>query len=488
MTNEIIGVYFHKRWRVSALQRFAERGIQLWDAIARRDFSPLLIIGVWLLVSVPPALCHGYHYVEGLTVTIAQSALDDGNWLTPHLYNLRWIERPTLLSWIIAAMSMPFGHVSPFVARLPIILSLLAGAFLIRNALRRVASAGAAMFGALAFLSSPVVIRYYVTAVADLPLAVILFATFLTWWNSYTTGRISVGRWFGIGCLLAIAALLKGPQPVAYFALGIVAFAALTSTWWQLPGLFLASLLAAVPIGLWYANVFVPGDQGEWLRYTRLSPNGFTEPHPFANAIDFFFESIPATLLVVPLLLTGAKSIGKRVPRHFIMALGCYALTCTFVILFWPAEINPRYILPMVLPLCVLAGIAYDALLERWPTLVAGAISITLGLLGYAAIHSASDGLLTPAYNHSKVDGAQISELVARAQAPVYRIGWDTALNELAYFAHRTTTIDQNAIPTIAKPAWIVVPADAVSAIVARGNGHIKSRLVMDRAVLLRLE
>ena len=446
------------------------------------------MIGLWFIVSVPPALFHGYHYVEGLTVSIAQSALDDGNWLTPHMYNLRWIERPTLLSWVIAAISLPFGHVSPFIARLPIILSLLTGAFLVWRALRPVASAGAAVFGAFAFLACPIVMRYYVTSVADLPLAVILFGAFLIWWSSFVTERISVGRWIGIGCFLAIAALLKGPQPVAYFMLGLLTFVVLTSTWWQIPGLVLAGFLAAVPTALWCAYVFVPGDQSEWLRYVRLSPGAIAWPHPLANAVDFFFESFPAALLAVALLLTRANSVRRTVPPNFILALSCYAFACTLVILFWPAEVNPRYILPMVLPLCVLAGIAYDALSERWPALIASGVGIVVGLLGYAVVHSAADVLLAPAYIHSKIVGAQIAELVHNAPAPVYRTYWSSGLNELPYVPYRVTTIDPNAIWTIAKPAWIVVPATDAPAIVAQGNGRTMSRLVLNGSILLRLE
>ncbi len=437
---------------------------------------------------MPPALSHGYHYVEGLTVNIAQSALDDGNWLTPYIYNLRWIERPTLLSWIIAAISLPFGHVSPFIARIPIVLSLLTGTFLVWRALRHVASAGARMFGALSFLACPVVMRYYVTSVADLPLAVILFGAFLVWWSSYATERISLGRWIGIGCLLAVAALLKGPQPVAYFMLGLLTFVALTSTWWQIPGLVLAGSLAAVPTVLWCAHVFVPGDQNEWFRYTRLSSSGIAWPRPFANAVDFFFESFPAAFLAVPLLLTRANSIRKTVPHDFILALSCYAFACTFVILFWPAEVNPRYILPMVLPLCVLGGIAFDALSERWPAVVASGISIVVGLLGYATVHSVNDALLTPSYIHSKILGAQITELVKNAPAPVYRTNWSLGLNELPYVPYRVTTIGPNAISTIAKPAWIVVPVADAPAIIAQGNGRTTSRLKLGQSILLRLE
>ncbi|MFA5955808.1 ArnT family glycosyltransferase [Hyphomicrobium sp.] len=474
--------------RPSSVQQSAQQIVLFWDWIARGDFSYLLIIGVWFLVSVPPAIFHGYHYVEGLTVTIAQSALDDGNWLTPHLYNLRWIERPTLLSWVIAAMSFPFGHVTPFIARLPIILSLLTGAFLIWRALRSVASPGAAMFGALAFLACPVVMRYYVTSVADLPLAVTLFGAFLLWWSAFVTGRISVSRWIGIACLLATAALMKGPQPVAYFALGLLTFVLLTSTWWQIPGLALAGGLAILPTALWYVHVFAPGDQSEWLRYTRLSSDGIAQPHPIANTVNFFFECFPAALLAGALFMTRANSGKKTVPQNFVLALSCYAFACTLIILFWPAEINPRYILPMVLPLCVLAGIAYDALPDGWAPLVASGIGIVVGLLGYAATHSAADVLLTPAYNHSKIAGAQIAKLVRSAPAPIYRTNSSSGLNELPYAPYRVSTITPAAISMIAKPAWIVVPTADAPAMIARANGRIKSRLVLDKSILLRSE
>lgn len=488
MTNEIADFRLGEYERASALQQSAQRVIRFWEALAARDLSFLLLIGVWLLVAVPPALFHGYHYVEGLTVTIAQSALDDGNWLTPHLYNFRFIERPTLLSWLIAAMSLPSGHVVPVIARLPIVLSLLAGVLLVWRALRPVASREAAVFGAALFLASPIVMRYYATSVADMPLAVILFGAFLVWWRSYATGRISVGRWIGIGGLLALAALLKGPQPVAYFMLGLLTFVAMTSTWWQIPGLVLAGLLAAIPAGAWYAYVFVPGDQGEWLRYTRLASNGIALPHPFANAADFFFETLPAAFLAGALLITGARSVKQTVPQNFILALSCYAFACTSIILFWPAEVNPRYILPMVLPLCVLGGIAYDALSERRTVLVASGVCITIAFLGYAAVHSIVDGMIKPAYIRSKIASAQIAELVRNAPAPIYRTNMYAGLNEFSYVPLRVTTIDPNTVSTIAKPAWIAVPEKDAPEMIAQGKGRTKSFLVLDRAILLRLE
>jgi len=473
----------------SILQKLAHRVICGWNSIAQKRSAFFLIIGVWLVVAVPPALFRGYQYREGLTVTIAQSALHNGYWLTPHLYNFRWIERPTLLSWIIAMITFPFGHVDPFVARLPTILSLLVGCVLIWRTLRPVASAAAALVGAASFLAAPIVMRYSWMSLADMPLAVLLFGAFLVWWDSFSTGRLTVGRWISIGCLLAIAALLKGPQPVAYFFLGLFAFTLLTSTWWQMRGLFLAGLIAIAPVALWYAHVYVSGDESQMLRYARLSSGEIQYPHPLSNAVKFFVEAFPVTFLAGTLLVVPKTFFRKMVPHNFILALSCYAFTCTVALLFWPAGVNPRYILPMVLPLCVLAGIGYDVLLQRSAALTATSICIVVGLLGYSAVHSTIGQLLWPeTYSQTKIAGAKINELVRRSPAPIYRTIWDAGLNELSYVPYVTTTIDPATISSIAKPAWIVAPTTEAGEIIANGNGHIKSALVLRGSVLLRLE
>ena len=79
------------------------------------------------MLSVPLVFFRGYTAHEGLAVSIARTALETGDWLTPHMYNVRFVERPTLQSWIIAAISVPFGDVNQITARLPSVLFLLFG-------------------------------------------------------------------------------------------------------------------------------------------------------------------------------------------------------------------------------------------------------------------------------------------------------------------------------------------------------------------------
>ena len=162
----------------------AERIVAAWNSLATR-YNPYAAIAVaCALLAGPLIFFRGYNSDEGLAVTIARTAVEDGEWLVPHVFNMRWIERPTLLSWIIAAISEPFGGVSQITARLPIALFLLFGCVLIYLLLRKVAaSVPAALFGVALFLACPLVIRSYVMITADLPLAVLLFFAFYLWWT-----------------------------------------------------------------------------------------------------------------------------------------------------------------------------------------------------------------------------------------------------------------------------------------------------------------
>ena len=203
---------------------------------------------------LPLVFLRGFNSDDGVAVTIARTAIENGDWLTPHMFNVRFVERPTLLSWIIAAISLPFGIPTQVTARLPIILSVLGGALLIFGFLKPRVSQPAAVFGALLFLACPLVLRYYVTVTADLPLAVVLFAAFVLWWNAAEKHQLTITRWVVIGLVLAVAGLLKGPQPVGYFALGVGTFVLLTRRWAQIPGLILAGVVCATPMLAWYAS------------------------------------------------------------------------------------------------------------------------------------------------------------------------------------------------------------------------------------------
>ena len=462
----------------SALPRalpIAVRIVARWNALAQRLPPVTAIVAAWAVLVLPLVFFRGYNSDEGLAVSIARAAVEDDQWLVPHFFNSRLIERPTLLSWIIAAVSEPFGQVSQVSARLPVALFLLAGCLLIYGLLRRVgASVPASLLGAALFLACPLVIRSYVTITADMPLAVLLFLAFFLWWSGHQEGAIGTSRWIAVGVVLALAGLLKGPQPIAYFALGVSVFVLGHREWRQIPGLILAGLICALPLAAWYAAVHASGDEAAWAAFMRLRPVS-SLPGPLAALFGTLAETLPAALLAAAFLLSFSFRRPSFVRPGLVAALACYAFAAPLVILFWPGGSTARYYLPMVPPLCVLGGLGYD-LLSAWrPQIVTPVLVLTASLLAYALGYSALSPFMPAQFRQAWIDAEQMTKLVETAPGPIYRVG-DAALNVLPYVPGRILNARSLAeLAALSGPAWMVMPTDQADALLARRADKLHS-------------
>jgi 4-amino-4-deoxy-L-arabinose transferase-like glycosyltransferase len=474
-----------------AAAKIGERIVAAWDALATR-WNPIIVILVAVAVlTVPLIFLRGFHSDEGVAVNIAKAAIEDGHWLTPYLLGNRYAERPTLLSWIIAAASWPFGNVSQFSARFPVALFLLLGCALIFTLLRRVsASVPAALLGVALFLACPIVIRSYVMPTADMPLAVLLFLAFIVWWQGYERDSLGIGRWSAIGALLALAGLMKGPQPVGYFALGVGLFILLTRSWRQIPGFVLAGVICIIPLAGWYAAVYSPGDETQWATFMRFTPIAPLS-NPFQAILNLISETLPALLFAVAFLVAHRSTGDGRLPPGFVKAIMCYAAAAAVVILFWPGGSATRYFFPSILPMCVLGGLGYDALMRRRPLLIAPGLLLTLGLLIYSFIYSdIAAPLLPQQFRKASIDAARIAELVRSAPAPLLRTG-SVGLNIFAYMPPPIVTTDMAALKAQPGPAWIAVEPAEAAALIAQRPKNIREVLKLgqdDEWRLLRLD
>jgi 4-amino-4-deoxy-L-arabinose transferase-like glycosyltransferase len=475
----------------AATSKLAERLVAAWNAFAARWNPVVVIVATCAVLTAPLVIWRGFHSDEGVALGVAKSAVEDGYWITPHLYGSRFVERPTLLSWIIAAASAPFGSVNEFTARFPIILFLLAGCLLIYLVLRRVsASVPAALLGVALFLACPIVIRGYVMPTADMPLAVLLFIAFFVWWDGYDRGRINAGRWAAIGGVLALAGLMKGPQPIGYFALGIGLFILITRDWKQIRGIVVAGIICIIPMAAWYGYVYAPGAEAQWASFMRMAAVAPLD-NPIAGILHLISETMPAALFAIAFFVAWGSGVRDRLPAGFLKAIVCYASVAAIAVLFWPNGSTTRYFFPSILPMCVFGALGYDALAKRWPLSVAPGLLITLGLLAYAFIYSAIAAPLMPRqFRSAQIDAAKITAQAAAAPAPFIRTG-SVGLNELILAPGPIVTMDMTALKTVAGPAWIAVdPGQAATLIAARPN---KLRVVMrfgrdDEWRLLRLD
>jgi 4-amino-4-deoxy-L-arabinose transferase-like glycosyltransferase len=452
------------------------RLVGAWNALATR-YNPLALIALACAVLTGPLIFfRGYNSDEGLAVTIARTALEDGEWLVPHVFNMRWVERPTLLSWIIAAISAPFGqfsgHVSQIAARLPVALFVLFGCTLIYLLLRRVAaSVPAALFGVALFLACPLVIRSSILVTADLPLAVTLFFAFYLWWCGNDEGSIGVSRWLAIGVVLALAGLFKGPQPIAYFALGVGFYILTSRSWRQFPGLILAGIICIIPLVYWYAAIYAPGDEGNWAVFMRVRPVAIL-PGPIVASLRTLPEIFPAALAAA-LFFVGHALRGRSLARPgFVAALSCYAFIAAIAVLFWPGGSLPRYYLPTVLPLCVFGGLGYDLFSEKRPQIIAPVMAITVVLLLYATVYALASPFLPLRYRQAWFDAEQIAAAMQTVPGPLYRTG-DTGLNVLPYVPGRILIATPDELASVEGPAWMLLPNDEASALVARRSDKL---------------
>ncbi len=458
---------FHTSPAFVTASKVAERPVAFWNALATR-WNPIgVILVAWAVLAVPLVFLRGFHSDEGVAVNVARAAIEDGYWITPHIFNTRFVERPTLLSWIIATISVPFGSVSEFTARLPIVLFLLTGCLLIYALLRRVGSSiPAALLGAALFLACPIVIRAYAMATADLPLAVLLFISFFVWWDGYRAGRISLARWATVGSVLALAGLLKGPQPVGYFALGIGSFILITRSWRQIPGFILAGILCVVPLAAWYGYVYSPGDEIQWAGFMRLLPVAPLSG-PVESILKLISETLPAALLAIVFFVAKGFYGTGRIPPGFIKAILCYGLAATVAILFWPGGSTARYFFPLILPMCVLGGLGYDALMKSEPLAVVPGLAVTFGLLIYAFVYTDIAAPLMPKqFRSARIDAARITDMVRAMPAPIFRTG-AVGLNVFSLVPGSIFTKDMDALKTIAGPAWIAAESDEAQTLIA---------------------
>ncbi|MBH5371737.1 ArnT family glycosyltransferase [Bradyrhizobium glycinis] len=467
----------------------AERLVACYETFVEKHKPVRILVAVWAILTIPLVFFRGYNSDEGLAVSIARTALEDGEWLVPHMFNVRWIERPTLLAWIIAAVSEPFGTVNQISSRTPIILFVLAGCVLIFLLLRKVsASAPAALFGALLFLACPLVIRSYSLITSDLPLAVLLFLAFFLWWEGQERGSVSFKRWIAIGVVLSLSALMKGPQPLAYFWFGIGLFVLMKRDWRQIPGLTLAAIIAAIPVSAWYAANFHAGDEGTWSTYMRLSnpsQNFFSPPVAFLKLLS---ETVPAALATA-VFFAPRRISGKLVaPPRFTLALVCYSLTASIFVVFWPGGSTPRYFFPAVLPLCVFGGMAFDALRSTArPGLVAALLLVTLSPLVYALGYSAASPFFPTLFRKAQLQAAQMTELVHGSLGPIYRSGDTTGLNILPYVPGRIVGASLDEMMVAHGPAWMVTTIAESEKLLQARAGDLKSVMPLGDREELRL-
>ena len=471
------------RARAVALSRRAPDWTGRFTRLADLTHPEWLAIPLfWFALIVPAIFLRGYHYEEGTIVALARGAIEDGQWLAPHQYGFRFIERPVLMSWLLAVLGLIFGEIRPWIARILPTLSLLGGGFLVFYLTRQRASAAAALFGALCFLICPAVLQKLVTAEPDVMLSVLLFSTFVVWWDGQKTGRVSAPRWLAVAAIFAAAGLTKGPQPMAYFTLGVGSFLLLRRQWHDVPAFIFVNALAGGVVLAWYLAVYRSGDFAIWENHSRIDLSETRLSYYYGIFLfirQFALEALPSLIVVVALVV-------DRIRKHSLMsdamvlALLCYASATTLALAVWP-EGNVRYAMPAMLALATLAGLGYDHLRVAAPHILNAAVGLAFVLAAYALVVGWIVMPLLPAsFQQSAVIADKMMAQMRAEPAPLYGIFESFNNNIAAYLPPPVRLRSMADIAKLTEPAWLYIsPEEAEQVRNLRPDLSIEQRLVV---------
>lgn len=448
--------------------RAGQRLLSSFSRLDHTNWPEIWIVGLFAVQAIPAAIIRSSNLEEGRVIAIARGAFEDGHWITPFVYGERFPERPALLSWIAAMFGEATGDVSLWSLRLPHLLFFLAGALLIYRLLKaNTCSKSASIFGALSWMTMPVVAPKFINAEPDIVLSVLLFTAFYVWWRATIRKQVTLLTWVSVSLLLTLAGLTKGPQPLAYFAIGVGAYLLLRRERDQFLGFVAASSIVAVVLGLWYATVFQPGDFVVWKMHTRLSePMSLLEW--LRQHLDFLksiaVEFLPGTILIGPAVALLLRS-WRDGRQELLLAAVLYSVLSTIVLVFWPGGVASRYAMPATMTMAVVCGIMYDDWRQSHPRIVASALIVSCLIFGGLIARGWIAMPLFPGlFQESRIAGKTIASVTRGSPEPLYVVADYTDYNMLVYVDERIRGITLDDMAKLkAKSYAVLLPEQALS-------------------------
>ena len=372
---------------------------------------------------------------EGRYLSIARDMLVTGDWVTPRLNGIPFLDKPILFYWLAAGSMALFGQ-TPFAMRLvPAVMGVVACLAIGRLGERLFGRTAGLLAGtALAtmplfylgahFASMDVEVAFWITLTLVCALAAIESP------DARARGRLWLGAW----ACAALGVLTKGLIGVVLPALVVGAWLLVTRRWSVLaqarPGAGLA-LFAAIALP-WFVAVQLRNPVFfdyffVFQHFTRYTGGNFNNAEP-----AWFFVAVLAVALLPWTALApqagaylAAELRGQPARRE---ALWFVLLWAAVIVVFFslPRAKPVGYILPAVPPLALLAGLVLARVVERapasaWRDPLAGWCALVLLLVGAVALWVVLRARVHPAFAQAR---ALVLPTVALAGLAVALVAW----------------------------------------------------------------
>jgi len=371
--------------------------------------------------------------------------LDGGSWWQLEVLGEPYLNKPPLTPWLISLAALLRGACDEIAVRLPGVIAALVGALAAGAAGYRLTAKDrqlAALVSGLGFLASVHILLKARVGETDVTVTALCGLAFAIWLFARTAGSPGVLGWVGVAVSLALAALTKGPIPVAFAALPMVVLPIMEKNARETLAAIVAILLALLPLGGWALLNQAADNGGHWVSEMRLAPSSI-------GYVDLLLlNGLPLSLIyLLPMLPAAAAQTAEprresEVPRWAIHALLLYAVPVTLLVTIAPGGVA-RYSMPAAWPVAVLAGLWISGKARRW----ALALFIAYATIVVAAIFQIVQiGFMDGRTTGQRGARQRASELSAALQplpAGALPVLWDVSpdANVLAYAGRRLYAI-----------------------------------------------
>ncbi len=344
-----------------------------------------------LAILVVEALWTDTHEEESYRNDAAIHMMETGNYSVAYQFGDRYLFKPPGINWAIVLSSLPFGTVTVFSGRIPILLLYLLMPLTIFVLVRHSFSLPASLTAAL---SSVLYLPWFVEKgpimEVDLLFTYFVVLSLASWFYFHRLERHRT-KWMIGHLALSAAFLIKGPPAFLFFYMTVVVYQLFFSehqTRWRHVAIGFLGFL--IPTGLWFLSTLNQVTPVEWLnvavkQMSVPATQGTQWTSVLSHLIRFPLETIgsffPWVLLLLPLTSSSFRKTWNPLwNERPILPFSLAALAVWFIFYPLPAS-DVRY----VLPLFPWLGILSASVLDRRPNSESGEVTWCVGLRRFYA-------------------------------------------------------------------------------------------------------
>jgi 4-amino-4-deoxy-L-arabinose transferase-like glycosyltransferase len=315
---------------------------------------------------------------ESFYAETAREMYEDGEWLTPHIFDEPQFEKPPLYYWLIILSYRAFG-VNEFAARFPSALFGIIGVAAVFYLAALFYGRKAGFFAGLALMTSALYMALAVSCVTDMVLTVFILLC-LTFF-AYAWQKGDKRLFYASALSAALAVLTKGPIGLFLPGMVILLYLTFTRQWnklWGYPVLSSLVLFLAVSLPWYLAVTAAHGDAfiGEFFGSHNVTR--FLEPEHRIGSSPFFYIPvllggiIPWTVFMPQAVIAmfrgrltgrpGFKGKGLFLLFWFLTVFIFFSISRTKLVTY----IFPLWPVPAIAAGAFLAALTDPAVYERW--------------------------------------------------------------------------------------------------------------------------